>query len=398
MRPAHAGPHYEYIIGVAFRYCPRVGTLLSQETTVRHLRRGLLFVIALILLSPPGPADAGGGEVLISFIDARHGWVGFPRTASTRLLATADGGRSWSASNAPVIGTDVHFADRRHGWIAGSTPQCAAGPPPACHWTLLKTDDGGRTWHQQLNPAPGHFFTPGVFQVLDARHVVVGDLPLEGCCSPTLLWSTSDGGRSWRQSQTRGTVSSVDFVSARDGWIGLDTPGGCGGGIDVTRDGGRTFHPQMRLTRECGVLLDFVSLREGWALTTTHMGCNLVRCLRYILYHTDDGGVRWTVLQRQGGLHAAWLLGAVLTTALHFATAKAGWIAFDAVGSGSRGGIAYTSDGGSHWHPHYLASAHLGIALVDARHGWLMGCSYAGACVVQRTGDGGRTLTVMSLK
>src|SRR5947209_6684372 len=110
---------------------------------MRRRRCAVLLLLGIVLVYSPASVEAGGGEVLISFPDAQHGWVGFPGRASTRLLATADGGRTWRVGGAPIIGIEIHFADRLHGWADGETPQCATTPPPACHNILLATSDGG---------------------------------------------------------------------------------------------------------------------------------------------------------------------------------------------------------------------------------------------------------------
>lgn len=350
----------------------------------------------LSLVVCPATVRAGGGEVLISFVGPQHGWVGFQTSTSTRLLGTSNGGRSWRVSKAPVDGIGVQFADRLHGWIVGEVPQCATTPPPACHSVLLGTADGGRTWHPQFTLTSGYDFGLNTLQAIDAKHVVVRVEKSEGCCSPTLLWSTSDGGRIWREHTAPGEVSDLHFVTPRDGWLSIGVPGACSSTIYVTHDGGRSFRPQLHLAHGCDTLLDFVSLREGWALASAMTGCQAGSCSGLVLYHTSSGGKRWSAVQAARG-RGTMLSVSGIVRAMDFAPGGVGWITFEGIGVGLHSGLAYTLDGGRHWHLHTLTTDHQGISLVGARHGWLMGCYNGGSCHLYRSDDGGRTLHAVSL-
>jgi photosystem II stability/assembly factor-like uncharacterized protein len=57
------------------------------------------------------------------------------------VLASVDGGRSWTQSAVPVQVslTTLHFADDRHGWAAGHGG------------VVLRSDDGGASWRLQLD-------------------------------------------------------------------------------------------------------------------------------------------------------------------------------------------------------------------------------------------------------
>lgn len=46
----------------------------------------------------------------------------------------------------------LRFADARHGWAATGT--CVAGQNPPCAGRLLATGDGGRTWTQRWPRLP----------------------------------------------------------------------------------------------------------------------------------------------------------------------------------------------------------------------------------------------------
>ncbi len=104
--------------------------------------------------TPTSPDMVSADLTAVSFPDPAHGWaVG---TGGT-IVATADGGRSWSpeaacaktvactATSADRVSADltgVSFADPAHGWAVG-----AGG-------TIVATGDGGRSWSRQLACEP----------------------------------------------------------------------------------------------------------------------------------------------------------------------------------------------------------------------------------------------------
>lgn len=363
---------------------------------MRRRRWVCVLALALIVVLPPVPAQTGGDEVLISFVDAHHGWVGLPGANGTRMFGTADGGQHWSERTAPIGADDMQFANRSDGWLAGFTPRCALATSPSCRGVLAATRDGGRTWHVRLSTFRGYSFTLGVFQVLDARHVIVGESATTGLAAPIHLYATSDGGIRWRELGVVAGLSGIDFITPRLGWLVVGRPVVCRSEIVITRDGGETVTPQLRLPHACDVHVDFVSPRRGWVLASTHQGCPPAQaiCYHYALYGTADGGTHWTELQRPAGRHGEWLGQWADANAVDFATPKVGWIAVDGAGPAvGRSRIAYTADGGHHWRLHSVVSSHLGIALADARHGFALGCSLAETCLVYRTTDGGRTFT-----
>jgi hypothetical protein len=80
----------------------------------------------------------------------------------------------------------VTFVSPDQGWVLGSAP-CAA-PPCA---SIVRTRDGGRTWAGIPAPAAGYRQSPGVSSLRFATS-------LDGWASAPDLWSTHDGGATWR--------------------------------------------------------------------------------------------------------------------------------------------------------------------------------------------------------
>ncbi len=135
----------------------------------------------------------------------------------TAVVATRNGGRTWSAVGAPAAPlaqpggagvTAIRFNDPLHGW--------AFGP------SLYATDDGGHSWHAQGLPGGGH-------QVLalaadhDATYLAVTPCvlgtPQYECPLPSTLWRAEPAGRTWRSAPvelpaTYGVALSVRGAAA----------------------------------------------------------------------------------------------------------------------------------------------------------------------------------------
>lgn len=96
------------------------------------------------------------------------------------ILASEDGGKTWSAQKSPVGTTlfGVHFADGQHGWATGIEE------------VMLHTTDGGQTWRKvSLPERPG--FVLGIYDVSVQGRIgwAIGD--------SGLLLRTVDGGETW---------------------------------------------------------------------------------------------------------------------------------------------------------------------------------------------------------
>jgi photosystem II stability/assembly factor-like uncharacterized protein len=92
----------------------------------------------------------------INFPDPLHGFAAggnlekYEQRPSRALLASVDGGRTWSlryqsaASDISDQITRLHFVDALHGWAA--TGGCSEGANGPCSGTMMVTGDGGRSW------------------------------------------------------------------------------------------------------------------------------------------------------------------------------------------------------------------------------------------------------------
>jgi len=184
----------------------------------------------------------------MSFWDANHGIVfGDSVDKQFYILTTADGGRTWSRvppTNLPpaqenegafaASGTNIAVFGKSHAWI---------GTGAAAKSRVLRTADGGRTWQVAGTPlASGP--SAGIFSIAfrDAKHGVVagGDYRKEQEAVDNLA-VTSDGGITWTLvkglSGFRSVVAYVPGVNTST-LIALGPSGG-----DYSLDDGRTWSP-----------------------------------------------------------------------------------------------------------------------------------------------------------
>jgi len=182
---------------------------------------------------------AGGGATgasapalqAIQFVGQDHGWA----AGAGRIVATSDGGRTWSRQySGPAVLDQVDFTDTAHGW--------AVGPG-----TVLRTTNGGTTWTALREPRlSGHCLTVSSVHFVSAGlgYAIAGATPAGGAAvggsgTPEAggqVVRTTDGGVTWSPvSGAPAGAQAVCFGTARDGYAGAD------GRIWRTTDGGATW-------------------------------------------------------------------------------------------------------------------------------------------------------------
>lgn len=356
-------------------------------------------------------AGGSGGSALqaVQFTDAVHGWV----AGTGRIMATSDGGRSWTRQYAGSAALDqVDFTDSAHGW--------AAGPG-----TLLRTTDGGARWTSLGQPRVSgqclmvgsvHFVSPTAGYAVAAprlQSTTAGGTVADGTgtvpASGGRLLRTTDGGQSWAAVPgAPAGVQSACFGSASSGYVG--TPGR----IERTTDGGQTWtvsftEPPATATQAAGPAVgDTPELQcagpdAAWVL---FLGRGVAMGHAPYLAYASAGGGHWRAVLEETMIESS------LRPAVH-AAAGAGSEPgpFSVIGADSAVFVGYTPPAGGYGAaPVQLASAGgasvaslgtvgainepLGAAFLTRAQGWVVGANLqANTFQVEATSDGGRSWT-----
>ncbi len=247
------------------------------------------------------PGISGGrfiGLTSLDFSDRNHGWIlltGGVAMGSelVGVLTTVDSGASWQVLGIAAPGQEaagalpfggrkngLSFADSEHGWIAGSYNGNG-------FW-LLRTADGGKTWHSQNLPAVKGLSTEGgsvaTFQPFFSGSEGVLPVGFYGGGQTLVFYRTYDRGLTWKATTplpTSGGQPPVWSILSPERFFVT-----AGAHIYTTGDGGETWKT-IPLQSKPGVVrqIDFLDGSNGWMLGDG------------FALQTRDGGETWTALQ-----------------------------------------------------------------------------------------------------
>ena len=166
------------------------------------------------------------------------------------LFRSLDGGRAWTRLPLPpeiAMILDVKFQDVSTGFVfAGSDPDVAKS-----NGVIGKTTDGGQTWKiVYRSPRPFELMWKGAFPTRLIGYATLQNYtgeaaedPQSGVTAqkPRFVVKTTDGGDTWHElplvEDARVQEFGVGFVDDRHGWVGAIPTG------FATRDGGATWTP-----------------------------------------------------------------------------------------------------------------------------------------------------------
>jgi photosystem II stability/assembly factor-like uncharacterized protein len=190
--------------------------------------------------------DAKAFYDAMTFWDANHGLViGDAIEGQFCILITTNGGRDWvrvPATSLPAAlpnegafaasGSNIAMFGKTHAWI---------GTGAAAKSRVLRTADGGRSWNVSETPLKANQST-GMFSIAfrDKKHGVVvgGDYTKESEAVDNAAIST-DGGATWTLTKgLSGYRSSVAYIPGTH-WLVAVGPSGA----DYSSDDGRTWVP-----------------------------------------------------------------------------------------------------------------------------------------------------------
>ncbi len=297
----------------------------------------------------------------IAFWDADHGLaVGTGADGAGIVERTTDGGATWRALRlgSPALG-EVDVTGEGQGWATVECP--ASAPAGSCHVGLLRTSDGGVSWHA----VTGVVLTGLSFG--DGAHGWAFPVGAQQAGLPTFVLRSDDGGTGWRSvgSPCTGTGLEPAAVSLADplhGWVacaGLVAAAGQPKGIVATTDGGATW--TLRALQDPASTVPAATPSKGLPLPAA------------------------SPRAAPGGLPLA---GFVVGLAMR--PGGAGWLWL------SKGGVLATANGGATWKPVAVpgvgAAAPLSAAPLDGGLGYiLLRDSTTGGAILLATADAGKS-------
>jgi photosystem II stability/assembly factor-like uncharacterized protein len=243
-----------------------------------------------------------GWPASLDFVDRAHGWLfmrlgGAAGSDGVALYETANGGTTWTkASEADPSGNPGHlpltcskaapvFLNSTLGWIPGA---CNAGGGPF----FYVTRDAGQTWNDAGLPLPAEFSgsctcSINSLRFSDSRNgvFVLTDYS-SGAMPQSVLYSTSDGGNSWRPGPLLPAQAyEVFFLDRSHGW----TLNAKSNTLMSTVDGGQHWSAigPIPSNSNNGVMdFQFMTSQVGWVLGADSRGLPILK--------TVDGGATWT--------------------------------------------------------------------------------------------------------
>jgi len=176
------------------------------------------------VVSPPVVSSPQINKLFM--IDASNGWA----MGNSYILRTNDGGVTWHNVTMPGVSgnfTGSYFPSSNTGWVLTGFPGVNSG-------SLYRTTDGGFNWTHYDVP-----FNNGGIQFLDNTHgFVLSSLGVAMNKEAVAIYQTSDGGATWvRKFHNDPTIpgagtslplgghkNGMTFRDGTHGWIGEDTP------------------------------------------------------------------------------------------------------------------------------------------------------------------------------
>ncbi len=259
------------------------------------------------------------------------------------ILRTEDGGRSWSLVPVAVSCSlrSIQFVDELNGWAAGGR---ALPLVDRTHAVLLRTRDGGRTW-QSIDGT----MLPAIrkLKMSDAQNGWAWGSPTQ--LFPNGIFVTADGGRSWSDFPQSKPLRWSAVAATRDGFAVATDQARLG-----LYDSGRFRESRQQSLNTAYNGLVFFDADHAWALGDRQTMA------------TDDGGQNWQSLDIP-----AETLGPERFEFQTIASSGARrWLA------GSPGSYVFCLDQSKHlWSRSRtpIRSAIHKLHFVDERHGWAVG-------------------------
>lgn len=192
----------------------------------------------------------------VYFINEHHGWIA---GSGGVLLATIDGGRSWKKiiSFSQDTFKQVYFSDENNGWLLCERDVYKRGGNASSY--LLKTADGGKSWETINLTGSGRERIARIF--FDEKNSVFA----VGEAGALFVWR--DDKKTWKKTVAPSRYLLLDGVFTDDS-SGVIV--GAGGTILFTEDDGASWNPATVAGNSDAKLnsLFFINQKTGWTVGT----------------------------------------------------------------------------------------------------------------------------------
>lgn len=279
--------------------------------------------------------DANTGCVIVQEDDMN---VEKQNIKSTTIFFTSNGGKGWKKSIIPSynLGTDMSFIDSNKAWLLLFQDSGLGNQKVE----IYKTNNQGESWDkisdtEKEDGLPLSGQKTGFSFINDNEGYIVRNTNL----GASVISRTDDGGKTWREQlnlcDDLGMNSSVQalkpvFLNKSEGIIPVSLYKSQTGNFDnifyYTRDGGKNWGKSKAIQSSERIGKQdyyFVNLQVGWVLT-----------IEGILYSTKDGGSNWINIWENTGYENIWCL--------NFVSDQIGWALADYK-------IIKTVNGGHSW-------------------------------------------------
>ena len=243
-------------------------------------------------------ARAGGYVLSADFVDADHGWLlAQASTEGESLLRTQDGGRTWIGLGNPVAYSDwayrVVFSNYRDGWLYTESTAPYA----------YRSQDGGTSWHRVGLPGPA-----GGWPTAPGGRVSVAPHPTQGTgVSVTVIIGPAAGLPASGSSSYDPLPANQFQLSSLDNgrsWKAFSLPASqgaiayvdalnwwwIGSGVQAkSSNAGGTWSPIRTL------LVPAPLPESVQVIDAAHIWFGAMAGPRPLVEGTDDGGVSWTM-------------------------------------------------------------------------------------------------------
>lgn len=215
-----------------------------------------------------------------------------PYADNTTVYTSDTGGSHWTdVFSVRNLLTGAYWTNRtvQAIWVAGVADRPKPHDPQWFQPVLWHSTNGGRTWTHVIATVPraAGFRTEGT----EWTHLVWTTTRVGWATTTTgQVLATVDGGRRWALVSAFGThaIHQIEFVNRKDGWALSASTTTASSILWHTTNGGKTWQRQ-RLADHVDAL-DFGSPTRGWAAGGTKSHGQWIRTI----WSTTDSGHQWT--------------------------------------------------------------------------------------------------------